>query len=246
MTAAWAVDLPAGDKLVLLALADCANDEGHCWPGIRSLCTKTGKSERSLQAAIKALCEAQHLTRDEIIGKGCNYLVHPRKDCAPAETAPPQKLQKPPQRLRPTPAKSAGKPSLNRKEPSPKQLRAIPKDWQPVEFATGTESRKVVDGWPPGELPAQLEQFLAHHSSKNNSFSDPQKAWSTWVLNTRKWGIGKHERGDSTLDALSRFQQLCGDVGTSSATGEVSQIGGSGVDGLGRSTGVDCLGGGRA
>jgi hypothetical protein len=52
-------------------------------------------------------------------------------------------------------AKNAPKPSLNRKEPSPSKLRAIPDDWQPAEFAIGTESRKVVDGWPPGELPAQ-------------------------------------------------------------------------------------------
>lgn len=65
MTAAWAVNLPAGEKLVLLALADCANDEGACWPGIKSLCNKTGKSERSLQGAIKALCEEGHLSRLE-------------------------------------------------------------------------------------------------------------------------------------------------------------------------------------
>lgn len=205
MTAAWAVDLPAGDKLVLLALADCANDEGHCWPGMKSLVAKTGKCERSVQAAIKALENAQHLTRTEILGKGCNYLIHPRKICTPAVPAPPQKLRPPPQKLRETPAIIAGKPSLNRQEPSLKKLRAIPDDWEPAEFGEGTESRKVVDGWPPGELPAQIEQFRAHHSSKNNSFSDPQKAWSTWVLNTRKWGIGKHERSSNpTADAVQR------------------------------------------
>lgn len=105
MTAAWAVDMPAGEKLVLLALADCANDEGRCWPGIASLSRKTGKSERSLQGAIKALCAAGHLTRVEVPGKGCNYTVHPRNNCAPAEAAPPQKTAQ-------TPAKSAGKPSV--------------------------------------------------------------------------------------------------------------------------------------
>jgi hypothetical protein len=210
MTAAWATDLPAGDKLVLLALADCANDEGLCWPGVRSLCAKTGKAERSLQASIKSLESGGHIKRDEIIGKGCNYLVHPRKNCAPAEDAPPQELQRPPQKLRATPAKIAGKPSLNRKEPSPSKLRAIPDDWQPSEFAIGTESRKVVDGWPPGELSAQVEQFRAHHSSKNNSFSDPQKAWSTWVLNTRKWGIGRHERSNNpTAEAVHRILGNC-------------------------------------
>lgn len=207
MTAAWATDLPAGDKLVLLALADSANDEGHCWPGMKSLVAKTGKCERSVQASIKALEAALHLTRTEILGKGCNYLIHPRKICTPARSAPPQELREPPQNLRETPAKSAGKPSLNRKEPSPSKLRAIPDNWWPADFSEGTESRKVVDGWPPGELAAQVEQFCAHHGSKNNSFSDPQKAWSTWVLNTRKWGIGKRERSDAnpTVAAVQRI-----------------------------------------
>lgn len=206
MTLAWATNLPAGDKLVLLALADCANDEGHCWPGIRSLCTKTGKSERSLQASIKALCDGEHITRNEIIGKGCNYLVHPRKSCTPTNPAPPQELHTPPQNLRGTPAKSAGKPSLNRKEPSPpKFAHELPSDWEPADFGIESESRKVVDGWPPGEFAVQLEMFRAQHGKKGDKFVDWQKAWSTWVLNTRKFGIGRNERSDNpTAEAIRR------------------------------------------
>jgi hypothetical protein len=80
---------------------------------------------------------------------------------------------------------------------SSKKRRPVPDDWQPSEFTIGSESRKVVDSWPPGELPAQIEQFKAHHRSKRNTFLDPQDAWSTWVLNTRKWGIGRNERTGS-------------------------------------------------
>lgn len=111
MSAAWAVNLPAGEKLVLIALADCANDEGHCWPGIASLMRKTGKGERSLQMAIKALCGQGHLTRDEVPGKGCNYLVHPQQTLpldTPAENAPRKKCA--PQKTARTPAKIAPKP----------------------------------------------------------------------------------------------------------------------------------------
>jgi Helix-turn-helix domain len=97
MTLVWALDLPDSQKIVLLALADSANDEGHCWPSMRSLCAKTSKSERTVQGVIKDLCEAEHLTRREVPGKGCNYTVHPRKDCTPAEIAP-------------TPAEIAGHP----------------------------------------------------------------------------------------------------------------------------------------
>ena len=111
MSAAWAVQIPAGDKLVLLALADCANDEGKCWPGIRSLCLKTGKAERSLQGSIKALCAAGHLSREELPGKGCIYTVHPQQtfDLSPPQIVRPAEIA-PPQETAETPAEIAGKP----------------------------------------------------------------------------------------------------------------------------------------
>jgi hypothetical protein len=208
MTLAWSVSLAAGEKLVLLALADCANDEGHCWPGLASLSEKTGRCRRSLQESLRALDAAGHISRTENPGKGMNYTVHPVAKAAPvARNAPVAKAAaRDSKNCHRGVAKSAPKPSVNRKEPSPSKLRAIPDDWFPAEFALGTESRKVVDGWPPGELPAQVEQFRAHHSSKNNAFSDPQKAWSTWVLNTRKWGIGRDER----TNAMGRHQPTDG------------------------------------
>lgn len=104
MTEVWKINLPASEKLVLLALADCANDEGGCWPSMATLTKKCSKGERTVQAAIKALVRAGHLSRDERLGKGCYYTVHPRNNCTPAETAPPQKLTQ-------TPAEIADKPS---------------------------------------------------------------------------------------------------------------------------------------
>lgn len=100
MTAAWAVDLPSGEKLVLLALADCANDEGRCYPGLNNLAQKTGKSRRSLIDTIHALEAAGHISRDVRIGKGVNYTIHPAQSeqlglpLAGAEVAPVQKLHR--------------------------------------------------------------------------------------------------------------------------------------------------------
>jgi hypothetical protein len=114
MTRVWDLDLPDSDKIVLLALADCANDEGHCWPSVASLVRKCSKSERTIQASIKRLVDEGLLIRREVFGKGCNYTVLPRTPAAaaprnartPAETAPPQPL-------RATPAAAADKPSKN-------------------------------------------------------------------------------------------------------------------------------------
>jgi hypothetical protein len=104
MTAVWALDLPDSDKIVLLALADCANDEGHCWPGMRSLIAKCSKSDRTIQASIKRLVDEGHLTRREVPGKGCNYTVHPRSDFAPEAASPPKGTTQ-------TPEAASGKPS---------------------------------------------------------------------------------------------------------------------------------------
>lgn len=117
MTAAWAVDLPAGEKLVLLALADCANDEGKCYPGLASLARKTGKSRRSLIDTIHALEAAGQISREILIGKGTNYTVHPTAEkqeelpIGGAKSAPAQKSHQC-KKLRPSGAKSAPKPSV--------------------------------------------------------------------------------------------------------------------------------------
>lgn len=115
MTAAWAVDLPAGEKLVLLALADCANDEGKCWPGLTSLAKKTGKSRRSLIDSIHALEKGGHISRDVLVGKGVNYTIHPQEQAelplvSGAKSAPVQETHQC-KNTYPSGAKSAPKPS---------------------------------------------------------------------------------------------------------------------------------------
>lgn len=104
MTRVWDLELPDSDKIVLLALADCANDEGHCWPSVASLVRKCSKSERTIQASIKRLVDGGYLIRREVIGKGCNYTVLPPQKLRPAENAPPQGTAQ-------TPAAAADKPS---------------------------------------------------------------------------------------------------------------------------------------
>jgi hypothetical protein len=111
MSLVWELDLPDSEKLVLLALADCANDEGHCWPGMSTLQKKCSKSDRTIQAAIQTLCAKGHLTRREIIGKGCNYTVHPIVRLADPRTGLAPEAISPPKPFTQTPEAVSGKPS---------------------------------------------------------------------------------------------------------------------------------------
>ena len=52
---AWGSPTKGTAKLVLLALADQANDEGHCWPGRAKLATKCGVSDRTVTEQLAIL-----------------------------------------------------------------------------------------------------------------------------------------------------------------------------------------------
>jgi hypothetical protein len=179
MSAVWAITLPDSEKLVLLALADSANDEGACWPSMSSLMTKCSKSDRTIQAAIKSLVSAGHLSRNERPGKGVLYHVHPGRDFAPEAASPPKGTT-------PTPEEASDKPSrtiIPQKTSSSSERRArvrptkpefLPPDWVPAEAWAGwiemrrqagrapttracelavEELRKFAEqGQPPGEV----------------------------------------------------------------------------------------------
>lgn len=55
MAWAWAQQVPSTTKHVLLALADHADDEGICWPGIKGVARKTGIKDRMVQRHISRL-----------------------------------------------------------------------------------------------------------------------------------------------------------------------------------------------
>lgn len=104
-------------RIVLLALADHCNIDGHAWPAIHTLCDMTGLSERTVQAALKELVALGEITIKPNAGKnGVNfYTMH--LGITPAISAPPQSLPPaihdalPPQSTAETPAKFAPEPS---------------------------------------------------------------------------------------------------------------------------------------
>lgn len=107
-------------RFVLLAIADCANDDGaEAYPSLAALTRKTKLSERTVQAALSKLAEIGELVIARNAGpRGCNkYRIVMR---TPAESAPPQNphpaesAPPPPQISHPTPADSASDPRKSR------------------------------------------------------------------------------------------------------------------------------------
>lgn len=118
MSQVWDLALPSFEKLVLLALADCANDEGLAWPSIATLKRKSGAGERTIYRAIASMESLGVLTIERVIGKGNRYTITPAS-VAPLPVRHPCRRDTPPlpERQR-TPATQAPKPSKNHQEPS--------------------------------------------------------------------------------------------------------------------------------
>lgn len=192
----------SGSKLVLLGLAECAHRKtGLAFPSLAELVEFSSLDRKSVISNLDKLEGAGFISdTGKRVGRTGQIKVYALNIERVAETEPSQKRNS-----SENDAKSTENGTRNLSEPLPSEAKAssgearkraqskkpIPDDWQPGEFGKGTKSREVVDSWPAGELEAQLEQFKANHRGKGNIFLDPQDAWSTWVLNTRKFGIGK-------------------------------------------------------
>lgn len=136
-------------KGVLNALADAANDNGVCWPSIRSIMIRTcTQSDRTVTAAIAWLEEHGALVKHERVGRANLYRLtpenydgpryededvsadvppqelRPRRKCSPAADAPPQEMRE-------SPAADAGTP--------PQEMRDTPAANAPITIKNHKE-----------------------------------------------------------------------------------------------------------
>lgn len=78
LTLAWAVPLPAPTKLLLIALADRADDSGKSWPSREMLCQQTGLSPASVSQHVQALIGAGLLVQQRRRQRAAEYTLDER------------------------------------------------------------------------------------------------------------------------------------------------------------------------
>jgi len=76
-TTCWSIKLPPTTKIVLVCLADFADDYGRCYPSAQLIAERTGLNERSVRRAIASLENDGHLSRSFCTGKRTDYIIHP-------------------------------------------------------------------------------------------------------------------------------------------------------------------------
>lgn len=184
MTKAWELTLKANDKLVLLALADHANDDGECYPSLRKIEAKTGLSKQGLINAIKrlmdlGLIEKQFRTRQD--GGQTSNLYTLTLDGVVNEVYPPSQQDVPPQSTRCTPPVNTvypfnhhNKPSLETSTNSKAQNKFAPPT--PEEIASFIKDRN---------LDVSVESFYLHYES--NGWMVGKVKMKSWKHTVLKW-----------------------------------------------------------
>ena len=212
LTPAWDANLPCHTKMVLISLADQANDEGICWPRISTLIKRTGLEERAIYRHLSALEKLGHIHRETRPGKSNIYHIHPvtpvkmnttgttvqsdtpvimdsiplsKVDSIPLSKVTPITVIEP--KVEP---KTFLRPSV---VPS-KKSSSIPADFNPNE--TGykyADERKV-------NIARELTAFVNHHQAKGSTMKDWQAAWRTWCDNSVKFGISQGKKEDKPVE----------------------------------------------
>lgn len=106
MALVWELELSTFEKLVMLALADCANDDGECWPSVATLSRKTGAAERTVQRSLRSLEQAGLLKTITVAGRGNRYWLNPRHSGTPATQSPVTETTQTPATVAPHPRHS--------------------------------------------------------------------------------------------------------------------------------------------
>jgi hypothetical protein len=206
MCAAFDAEVPSTQKLVLLALCDNANDEGHCFPSISTLERKCSLSDRAVQLAVGWLEANGFLTRQFRTGRATLYVMTPERGSPPNDVHPRTIFTPPPNDVHPTPERGSPltirEPSENRQKNRGTRfdLTSLPDDWQ--EFCRS----KRPDLKPLDVFDAFRDYWIAQPGSKGLK-ADWTATWRNWIRNTRVSPNSQPAKQDRKMDLLMGRRQ---------------------------------------
>ena len=167
-------------KLVLIKLADNANDNGECWPSYQHIADHCECSKSAVKEHISALIKLGLMTKENRLGvnngKGNAsnvYRLHLTSTPVSSESTPPV----PP----------AGTRTSHSFEPVKEPLESKKKSTVMPEGFSPSEAHKKMANEYGISLQEEFEKFTDHHLSKNSKFVDWSRALNTWLRNARSF-----------------------------------------------------------
>lgn len=198
------------ERLVLLAIADCANAAGYdAWPSMTELCRKTRLSERGVQKAIRRLEEMGELqvlanagrgrtnryrvvmeTPNEVrgledqkprTGDGVKEGENPEPRTPRTEFAPEPGSPKTPNLVRETPNEVHPEPSEPSVEPSvPTAQPAQRSDGEPTAQTLVAEWIDHCNKRPPGRVIGQISKEIGALLNEGIAYADVRAGLAAW------------------------------------------------------------------
>lgn len=164
LSACWRIDwISPSQKLVLVSLADQANDDGVCWPSIKTLGVRTCLSERAIRDALRALEEHGLLTTGQREGRSSYYTV------TPANGAPRQEM----------PGRGAGDAGVPRQMAPGTPANGAPITYKEPSVEPSLNRRATRAGFDPRsvDLPPCIpkeswDAWCSHRSSKRQRLTE--------------------------------------------------------------------------
>lgn len=108
-------NLSSSMKLVLIALADNADQDFKCWPAVETISKKTCLSERAVHANLVKLVDAGLLKKEQRFNKNgqTSNMYYLQKGMNEVHTPPARGAVTPLHEIHPPPARGADEPSIN-------------------------------------------------------------------------------------------------------------------------------------
>lgn len=191
----WALNVKTGapsTKSVLLILANRADHQGRCWPGIDGIAEQTELSRRSVIQHIQKLEQCKLLTVEHRGGSGEGrksnvYVLHIGQCADFSHRGNVQSVHGQCAVCAGQCAAGAPEPTINPQK-NPKTIKQRPTRRAPKSFTLDDQliAFAVERGMTDSVMADQLGQFRDHE------FKTPRRdwpaAWRTWVRNWQKWG----------------------------------------------------------
>lgn len=188
MTWAFAQKIGGNEKLVLLALADHADEDWSCFPGQRVIATKASISERTVRDVLNRLREkglvGWELRNSAATGYRTSnrYVLAPGLPADSAARTPTGRSEPPTGNLLPV----EGNPQI---EPSVKNTTARAKMPQETEMVEGWEPERadvewgLSKGFTVEHMKAETERFVNHFLANGGKKRRWNLAWRNWMTN---------------------------------------------------------------
>jgi hypothetical protein len=194
------------ERLILLAIADQANDDGEAFPSQGSIAKRARLHPDTVEDGLRRMISRGELEREQRPGRSNVYRVVMRDEHAPpvptprsttprSETGgsyatptprsetPPPPGQRPPHN--PQEPSEEPSPTNKRRAPRPKQsLTPAPDDFEITNHLRAWAASRNVTC----DLDEATEEFLNHHRAKGSEFKNWDAAWQTWMTRTKRYG----------------------------------------------------------